>query len=116
VAFQLNLGFAIILGIILLAGIAGSLFFALVRGKPSWATAFGGISSADLIGLYVFKPLIALIPPLASATRLNNMQLRLKNQLEQCSKYSNVEDKLRCQTAVKGGHTESNTLDTAASE
>lgn len=28
------------------------------------------------------------------------MQLRLKMQLEQRSKYSNVDDRLRCQTAV----------------
>jgi hypothetical protein len=98
--FQLNLGFAIILGIILLAGIAGSLYAALVLGKPSWATAFGGVSAADLIGLYAFKPLIAINSALISATRLDNMQLRLKTQLEQCSKYSSVDDRLRCQTAV----------------
>lgn len=98
--FQLNLGFAIILGIILLAGIAGSLYSALVLGKPSWATAFGGISAADLIGLYAFKPLVAMNSALVSATRLDNMQLRLKTQLEQCSKYSNLEDKLRCQAGV----------------
>jgi hypothetical protein len=98
--FQLNLGFAIILGIILLAGIAGSLYSALVLGKPSWATAFGGISAADLIGLYAFKPLVAMNSALVSATRLDNMQLRLKTQLEQCSKYSNLDDKLRCQAGV----------------
>jgi hypothetical protein len=98
--FQLNLGFAIILGIILLAGIAGSLYSALVLGKPSWATAFGGISAADLIGLYAFKPLVAINSALVSATRLDNMQLRLNTQLEQCSKYSNVDDRLRCQNSV----------------
>lgn len=98
--FQLNLGFAIILGIILLAGIAGSLYSALVLGNPSWATAFGGISAADLIGLYAFKPLVAMNSALVSATRLDNMQLRLKTQLEQCSKYSNLDDKLRCQAGV----------------
>lgn len=98
--FQLSLGFAIILGIILLAGIAGSLYSALVLGNPSWATAFGGISAADLIGLYAFKPLIAINSALVSATRLDNMQLRLKTQLEQCGKYSSVDDRFRCQTAV----------------
>jgi hypothetical protein len=98
--FQLNLGFAIILGIILLTGIAGSLYSALVLGKSTWALAFGGISAADLIGLYAFKPLIAINSALVSATRLDNMQLRLKLQLEQCSKYSKMDDRLRCQTAV----------------
>ena len=98
--FQLNLGFAIVLGIILLTGIGGSLYSALVLGKPSWATAFGGISAADLIGLYAFKPLVAMNSALVSATRLDNMQLRLKTQLDQCSKYSNLEDKLRYQTGV----------------
>jgi hypothetical protein len=98
--FQLNLGFAIILGIILLAGIAGSLYSALVLGKPSWATAFGGISAADLIGLYAFKPLVVINSALVSATRLDNMQLRLQTQLDQCSKYSNVDERLRCQTAI----------------
>jgi hypothetical protein len=98
--FQLNLGFAIILGIILLAGIAGSLYSALVLGKPSWATAFGGISGADLLGLYAFKPLVAINSALVSATRLDNMQLRLKTQLEQCGKYLNVDDRLHCQTAI----------------
>ena len=98
--FQPNLGFAIILGIILLAGIAGSLYSALVLGKPSWATAFGGVSAADLIGLYAFKPLIAINSALVSATRLDNMQLRLKTQLEQCGKYTSVDDRFRCQTAV----------------
>ncbi len=88
--FQLNLGFAIILGIILLAGIGGSLYAALVLGKSTWATAFGGISAADLIGVYAFKPLTAINAALVSATRLDNMQLRLKTQLEQCSKYSSV--------------------------
>jgi hypothetical protein len=98
--FQLNLGFAIILGIILLAGIAGSLYSALVLGKPSWATAFGGVSAADLIGLYAFKPLVAMNSALVSATRLDNMQLRLKTQLDQCGKYSDVKDRFHCQTAV----------------
>jgi hypothetical protein len=98
--FQLNLGFAIILGIIMLAGIAGAFYSALVLGKPSWATAFGGISAADVLGLYAFKPLAAINSALVSATRLDNMQLRLKMQLEQCSKYSNIDDRLRCQTAV----------------
>jgi hypothetical protein len=98
--FKLNLGFAIILGIILLSGIAGSLYSALILGKAAWATAFGGISAADLIGLYAFKPLTAMNSALVSATRLDNMQLRLKMQLEQCDKYANIEDRLRCQTGV----------------
>jgi hypothetical protein len=98
--FQLNLAFAIILGIILLAGIGGSLYSALVLGKSTWATAFGGISAADLIGVYAFKPLAAINAALVSATRLDNMQLRLKTQLEQCSKYSSVAAKVSCQNGV----------------
>ena len=43
--FQLNLGFAIVLGIILLAGIAGSMYSALVLQKAAWATVFGGVNA-----------------------------------------------------------------------
>lgn len=96
--FRLNLGIAIALTVVLLGGIAGSLISSLVLGKSSWAAAFGGISAADILGIYAFKPLRVINRALVSSQRLDAVHLRLKEQLDSCRQLDTMEERIKCQT------------------
>jgi hypothetical protein len=73
--FKMNLGVAIILAIILLMGIGGAVFSAVFLQRSIWAVTFGGVAAADMIGLYVFKPLTAINSAIVSSQRLDAVHL-----------------------------------------
>jgi hypothetical protein len=98
--FKINLAVSIVLAAILLVGIGGAVYSAVFIQKAIWSLAFGGLSVADLIGVYVFKPLSAINAALIGATRLDTLQLRLNQQLSQCAGHDDLEARIRCQTAV----------------
>jgi hypothetical protein len=98
--FRINLAVSIVLAIILLGGIGGSVFSAVFLKNSIWALALGGVSAADAIGVYVYKPLAAINEALIGATRLDALQLRLSEQLSQCAQHSDLEARIRCQTNV----------------
>jgi ABC-type multidrug transport system fused ATPase/permease subunit len=97
--FKLNLAIAIVLAIILLSGIAGAVFSAFFQ-RAVWATAFGGIAAADMIGVYVFKPLDAINSAMVASQRLDATALRLYEQLRSCDGYENLKDRIECQSVV----------------
>ena len=98
--FRINLAVSIALAVILLAGIGGAVFSALFLRNAVWSLVFGGISAADVIGAYIFKPLSAINAALVTATRLDALQLRLSQQLTQCAQHKNLEERILCQTKV----------------
>lgn len=98
--FRLNLGLAIALAIILLGGIVGAIVCAIFLNKGIWALAFGGVSVADLIGVYAFKPLTAINSALVGTQRLDSVYLRLQEQLKACAEHTDLQERIRCQTIV----------------
>jgi hypothetical protein len=98
--FKINLAVSIVLAIILLGGIGGAVFSALFLKSTVWVLVFGGMSAADAIGVYAYKPLTAINDALVGTTRLDALQLRLSQQLFQCSQHQDLEDRIRCQTSV----------------
>jgi hypothetical protein len=100
IVFKFNLAVSIALAIILLGGIGGAVFSALFLKNSIWAIVFGGISAADAVGVYVYKPLTTINEALVGTTRLDTIQLRLNQQLVQCSEYTNLQDRINCQTNV----------------
>ncbi len=100
VVFRLNLAVAIVLAIILLGGIGGAVFSAVFLRNSTWSFAFGGISAADLLGVYVFKPLSAINASLLGTQRLEMLQLRLSQQLSTCAQHEKLERRIECQTVV----------------
>jgi hypothetical protein len=66
----------------------------------TWSFAFGGISAADLLGVYVFKPLSAINASLLGTQRLEMLQLRLSQQLITCAQHEKLERRIECQTLV----------------
>jgi hypothetical protein len=100
VVFRLNLGVAIILAIILLGGIAAAVFSAVFLRNSIWSVVFGGVSVADLLGIYVWKPLSVINASLLATQRLEMLQLRLSQQLSTCAQHRNLEERITCQTVV----------------
>jgi|SRR5215469_1953402 len=98
--FRLNLGIAITLAVILLAGIAGGVYSAVFLQNRVWSSVFGGVSIADLIGVYVFKPLAAINAALVSTIRLDNLQLGLQQQLANCTQLTDAQQRIECQSSV----------------
>jgi hypothetical protein len=98
--FKLNLGLAIILAVILLGGIAGAVISAVFFEKAIWALVFGGLSVGDVIGAYALKPLTAINAAIISTQRLEAIHLRLSEQLKACADHSNLNERIKCQTAV----------------
>jgi hypothetical protein len=98
--FKLNLAVAIILAIILLSGLGGAVYSALFLRNNIWASVFGGISAADVVGLVVFKPLTAINSALVGTQRLELIQLRLSQQLQACGQHEELQQRIACQTLV----------------
>ena len=98
--FKINLAVAIVLAVILLGGLAGSVYSAIFLHNNIWASVFGGVSAADVIGLLVFKPLTAINAALIGTQRLEMLQLRLSQQLDSCGQHSRLDERIKCQTAV----------------
>jgi len=65
-----------------------------------WAAAFGGVAAADMIGLYVFKPLTAINSAIVGSQRLAAVHLRLLEQLNTCNQFENLKERIDCQTTV----------------
>lgn len=98
--FRLNLAIAISLAVLLLGGIGGAIVSGAVFAKPTWALVFGGISVADIIGVYAFKPLAAINEALVATQRLDALHLRLRQQLDTCGQLSDLKERIKCQTTV----------------
>lgn len=98
--FKLNLALAIILAVILLGGIAGAIISAVFFEKTIWTLVFGGMSVADVIGVYALKPLTAINAAVIATQRLEAIHLRLSEQLKVCAEHEKLDDKIKCQTTV----------------
>jgi hypothetical protein len=98
--FKINLAVAIVLAVILLGGLAGSVYSAIFLHNNIWASVFGGVSAADVIGLLVFKPLTAINTALIGTQRLEMLQLRLSQQLDACALHERLDARIECQSAV----------------
>ena len=98
--FKINLAIAIALAVILIGGLTACVFSAVVLDKGTWALVFGGISAADLLGVYMFKPLDAVNSAVVATQRLDTIHLRLREQLSACLQHKNITDRIACQTSV----------------
>lgn len=98
--FRLNFGVALALAVILLAGIVGAIVSAVFLRQNIWVLAFGGITVADLIGVYAFKPLKAINGSLVATQRLDGIHLRLHKQLPECDQLETPAERIKCQTEV----------------
>jgi len=98
--FRLNFGVALVLATILLMGIAGAIISAVFLRQNTWALAFGGVTVADLLGVYVFKPLKVINASLVATQRLDSIHLRLHKQLPECDQLETPKERLQCQTEL----------------
>ena len=98
--FRLNLGITVALALILLGGISGSVILGGLLEQSKWALIFGGVSVADLLGVYAFKPLKAIYEALFATQRLDTVHLRLYEQLRSCTEHENLSERINCQTQV----------------
>lgn len=97
VVFRLNLIACIALVSLFLIGILGAIISGIFLGEARWAAIFGGISAADAVGIYAFKPLDKLDKALVAASRLDAMYLKLGIALAECSHHREMQTRLRCQ-------------------
>ena len=100
IVFKFNLAVAMVLAAILVCGIGGCVLSAVVFKEATWALAFAGISVADLLGTYVYKPLDAVNAAVIATQRLDTIHLRLREQLNLCMQHPNLKDRIDCQTDV----------------
>lgn len=98
--FKLNLGVAIILALILLLGLGGAVVSAVFLGRDIWAMVFGGVAMADIIGLFIFKPLTAINAAIIASQRLDVIHLRVREQLTLCNEHADLERRIKCQSKV----------------
>ncbi|MDQ3812649.1 MAG: hypothetical protein M3347_01705 [Armatimonadota bacterium] len=98
--FMFNLGLSIVLAVILLAGVAGAVASAVFLKQNTWAAIFGGVSAADLLGLYIFKPLVAVNSAIVAAQRMDLLHLRMYEQLKTCQGHEVLAERIACQTVV----------------
>jgi hypothetical protein len=98
--FQLNVILLLILAVLLLVGIGGAIYAALFLDRNSWALIFGGVAVADIIGIYVFKPITAINRALVATQQLDLLYLRLREGMKGCEELSDVNEKIACRDAV----------------
>lgn len=98
--FKINVGVCLFLASTGLVGIAGCLFAALFFDKVLWAVALGGIGITTWVGLFVFKPLDRVNSALNASVKLDMLVVRLRQQLETCTKHTDLKDLVDCQTNV----------------
>ena len=98
--FRLNVVLLLTLAVLLLAGIGGAIYAAVFLRQNSWALIFGGVAAADLIGVYVFKPITAINRALVSTQQLDLLYLRLREGLKGCDEVQDVGEKLACRDAL----------------
>ena len=98
--FRFNLSVAIALAVVLIGGIAAAVVMGVVFRQPSWSLIFAGVSAADIIGIYVYKPLDAVNAAIVATQRLDAINLRLREQLNLCLQYTELRDRIECQTKL----------------
>jgi hypothetical protein len=98
-AFRLNVSLALALAFILLGGIVLSIGGALT-GHGGLSVVFAGVSVADLLGVYAFKPLAEISSTVVASQRLEIIHMRLLNQLLSCAEQPDLEKRLCCQADV----------------
>lgn len=98
--FRLNVILLLTLAILLLVGIGGAIYSALFLQTSTWTLIFGGVAVADLIGIYVFKPITAINRALVSTQQLDLLYLRLREGLKGCDELQDVNEKLACREAL----------------
>jgi hypothetical protein len=97
--FRLNICLALILAFILFGAII-LLIVAAFTGHGALIAVFGGVSVADLIGVYAFKPLAEISSSVIASQRLEIIHMRLLSQLRTCAEQVDPEKRRRCQTGV----------------
>ncbi len=98
--FRLNVILLLTLALLLLVGIGGAIYSALFLDQNTWTLVFGGVAVADLIGIYVFKPITAINRALVSTQQLDMLYLRLREGLRGCDTLADVNEKLACRDKV----------------
>jgi hypothetical protein len=98
--FRLNVILLLALAVLLLIGIGGAIYSALVWQQNMWTLIFGGVAVADVIGIYVFKPITAINRALVSTQQLDLLYLRLREGLKGCEELQDVNEKLACRDAL----------------
>ena len=98
--FRFNFGLAVILAIILLSGIAGAVASAFFLKSGLWATVFGGVAAADILGIYVWKPVQAINSALVATQRLEGIYLRVSEQIQSCKSHQDLSIRITCQESV----------------
>jgi hypothetical protein len=110
--FRFNLWLAIAVAVVLLGAVAGAFVSAVVYQNAIWASVFGGISVADMIGAYIWMPGKVLIRALANLARLDLLLLKYRDQFATCRKMSTEQAVLDCHSKIWGELTKD--LDTLA--
>ena len=115
-AFRLSIGLSLVLALILFGGIAATIVSGLM-GHAAWTAAFGGVSGASLLGVYVYKPLAAINEAVVASQRMEIINARLASQLKTCAQYHDMDKRIKCQDAVwKAVQKEMSAMSAAASK
>ncbi len=97
--FKVNIVLSVVLGVILIGALIACIVLA-VSGRTAWSVIFGGVSAADVLGIYMFKPLSAVSNTVVASQRLEVIHLRLQEQLRSCGDIDDVDRRIECQTKV----------------
>jgi hypothetical protein len=98
--YRFHLVTTIALAGILIGAVICAVVFSVVSREPIWLLVFGGVSAADVLGLYLYKPLTVMRDALVATQRIDTAYLRLQQQLDACSQYTDLTERISCQTAV----------------
>ncbi|MEU7911391.1 hypothetical protein [Microbispora bryophytorum] len=97
--FKVNLTLAIVLFVVLIGGVSAAISTAII-GSATWAAAFGGVSVADLLGIYLLKPIQEIRKTNIMSQRLEMIVLQVHERLEACAGQEDWEKRYACQKAV----------------
>jgi hypothetical protein len=96
--FALNLALAIGMTGIFLGGVGGAVIAAVGWGANIWAAVFGGLSIVSAFALFITRPLQMVQAALLNMQRIDYLQLRYKQQLQDCSALPRLQQRMDCRT------------------
>lgn len=97
--FRISMAVSTALALLLLSAVAAALVFAFL-GRTTWALAFGGVSAADVVTVWVSKPLGEMQAASLAAQRLDFLTLSARERLRGCQAHQAFHDRIDCCSRV----------------
>jgi hypothetical protein len=97
---RINIVLAVVLAGILVLGLGGVVVTGIVLNDGVAALVFGGMSVADAFALAFTKPFALISATVVAGQRLEVVHLRLREELERCSEFTDAESRRRCRREV----------------